>query len=122
MFTAISSSDISLNVREAKRITEHMNKLLDGTGFSSMLMDPGRPLTVHLNKEVMSGRVLGTTYAKQFSTFMENGGLLSMIHCFDANKARFRYGMLGSMWMDMVLTGNVQGTRVQKIVALPCFR
>lgn len=121
MLTSISSNEIALNVKEAVRITTHVNGWLDGAGLACMFMDPNRPITVYLNQEVMSGRVLGTTYARQFREFMDNGGLMSMIHCFDAEKARFRYGFLGSMWTDLMLTGNVEGATVQKLCRIALF-
>jgi hypothetical protein len=65
--------------------------------------------------------VFGATYAQQFHTFMENGGVMSMIHCFDDKKVRFRYGFLGSMWTDIVLTGNVGGKSVEKLCRVALF-
>lgn len=108
MFFTLSDDEISLSVKEAERMTNHFNSWLDGCGFAVMMIDPDRPVSVLLNGEVMSGRALGEEYAKDFHSFMKDGGVSSLVKCFDADNRRFLCGTMGSIWVDLVLEGEVK--------------
>lgn len=114
---SVTSTDMTAARCAAARYRAHFNAWLNGTGLAALLYESQRssrpPVTV-FGQDVG----LGPQYATCFQSWMQEAVGVSLVKACDGpHGARFTSGMLGSVWMDVSLTGTLpDGTSKTKRV------